>query len=72
MLVREIMTSPAFSVDELQGLMLQISFAIMMVFMIAYFMFRTQSTREQDERVLELQKQKLVAAPGQFYVPVKK
>ena len=53
---------PALRVDELQGLMLQISFAIMMIFMIAYFMFRTESTREQDERILELQKQKLVAA----------
>ncbi len=53
---------PAFSVDELQGLMLQVSFAIMMVFMIAYFMFRTQSTREQDEQLIELQKQKLIAA----------
>ncbi|MGI5870232.1 MAG: hypothetical protein ACOX9C_12420 [Kiritimatiellia bacterium] len=53
---------PAFTVDELQGLMLQISFAIMMIFMIAYFMFRTQTTREQDEQLLELQKQKLVAA----------
>ncbi len=54
--------APAFSVDELQGLMLQISFAIMMVFMIAYFMFKTKTTREQDEQVLELQKQKLVSA----------
>lgn len=53
---------PAFSVDELQGLLLQISFAIMMVFMIAYFMFKTETSRAQEERILELQKQKLVAA----------
>lgn len=55
-------SAPTLSVDELQGLMLQISFAIMMVFMIAYFMFKTQTTQEQDERILELQKQKLVSA----------
>lgn len=54
--------NPAFSVDELQGLMLQISFALMMVFMIAYFMFKTKTSREQDEQILELQKQKLVVA----------
>jgi len=54
--------STTLSVDELQGLMLQISYAIMMIFMIAYFMFKTKSTREQDEQYLELQKQKLVSA----------
>lgn len=53
---------PAFSIDEMQGLMLQISFAIMMVFMIAYFMFREKSQKEQEEKVLELERQKLVAA----------
>lgn len=52
----------SFSIDELQGLLLQIAFAIMMVFMIAYFMFQSKTTREQDEQVLELQKQKLVVA----------
>ena len=57
---------PSLSVDELQGLMLQIAFAIMMVFMIAYFMFKTKTTREQDEQVLELQKQKLVSAVEKF------
>lgn len=55
-------SSTTLSVDELQGLMLQISYAIMMIFMIAYFMFKTKSTREQDEQYLELQKQKLVSA----------
>ncbi|NLB68764.1 MAG: hypothetical protein GX804_03635 [Lentisphaerae bacterium] len=54
--------STTLSVDELQGLMLQISYAIMMIFMIAYFMFKTKSTREQDEQFLELQKQRLIAA----------
>ena len=53
---------PSFSIDEMQGLFLQISFAIMMVFMIAYFMFQTKTSREKDEQVLELQKQKLAVA----------
>lgn len=55
-------SEPSFSVDELQGLLLQVSFAIMMVFMIAYFLFRSQATREADEQVMALQKQKLVTA----------
>ncbi len=50
------------SVDEVQGLMLQISFAIMMVFMIAYFMFKTESEREKEEQLLEIERQKLVLA----------
>jgi len=53
---------PSFTIDEMQGVFLQISFAIMMVFMIAYFMFQTKTSREQDEQILELQKQKLVVA----------
>ena len=53
---------PGISIDELQGLLLQVSFALMMVFMIAYFMFKTVATQTQDEQLLELQKQKLVAA----------
>lgn len=52
----------AFSVDDLQGLLLQISFAIMMVFMMAYFLFRTQSQRKQEEQLLEIERQKLVIA----------
>ena len=54
--------SEAFGVDDLQGLLLQISFAIMMVFMIAFFLFRAQSTRDRQEQVLELNRQKLVLA----------
>lgn len=49
-------------VDELQNLLLQVAFAIMMVFIIAYFMFRSDSTREAQEQVIELQRQKLTAA----------
>lgn len=52
----------SFGVDDLQGLLLQISFAIMMVFMIAFFMFRAKSAHEQQEQVLELNRQKLVLA----------
>lgn len=49
-------------VDELQGLLLQISFAIMMVFMMAYFLFRSDTRRRQEEQLLELERQKLVLA----------
>lgn len=52
----------SFSVDELQGLLLQISFAIMMVFMIAYFMFKAESKQKQQEQVLEIERQKLAQA----------
>ena len=48
--------------DELQALLLQISLAVMMVFVIAYFMFRADASREKAEQVLEIQRQKLVAA----------
>lgn len=49
-------------IDELQNLLLQVAFAIMMVFIIAYFMFRSESTREAQEQIVELQRQKLTAA----------
>lgn len=52
----------SFGADDLQGLLLQISFAIMMVFVIAYFMFRADASREKSEQLLEIQRQKLVAA----------
>lgn len=52
----------SLSVDDLQGLLLQISFAIMMVFMIAFFMFRVKTSHDQHEQVLELNRQKLVLA----------
>lgn len=52
----------AFSVDELQGLLLQVSFAVMMVFVIAYFMFRNESRQKEEEQIIELQRQKLVNA----------
>ena len=50
------------TVDELQGLLLQVSFALMMVFMMAYFLFRADARRKQDEQLLEVERQKLVLA----------
>lgn len=58
----DVRSASSFSIDELQGLLLQISFAIMMIFMIAYFMFRTETRLEQEEQVLEVQRQKLELA----------
>ena len=49
-------------VDDLQGLLLQVSLAIMMIFMMAFFMFRMKSEKEQQEQVMELTRQKLSLA----------
>lgn len=49
-------------VQNLEGLLLQISFAIMMVFMMAYFLFRNEAQREKVNQLLELERQKLVLA----------
>ena len=51
-----------FGTDDLQGLLLQVSFAVMMVFMLAYFLFRADASREREEQLLELERQKLVVA----------
>lgn len=51
-----------FGIDDLQELLLQISFAIMMVFMMAYFLFRAESRKEREEQLLEIERQKLVLA----------
>lgn len=48
--------------DDLQGLLLQVVFALLMVFMIAYFIFVESSRKEREEEVLELNRQKLVLA----------
>lgn len=50
------------STDDLQGLLLQVVFALLMIFMIAYFIFVTDMKRERDEQVLDLNRQKLVLA----------
>ena len=52
----------AMGVDDLQGLLLQISFAIMIVFMMAYFLFRADARKRQEEQLLEIERQKLVIA----------
>lgn len=57
-LSRKTGTVNAVSVDNLNGLLLQISLAIMMIFIMAYFVFRTQ----KNEKILEIQRQKLVLA----------
>ena len=48
--------------DDLQGLLLQVVFALLMVFMIAYFIFVEMSRKERAEEILEVYRQKLVLA----------
>lgn len=50
------------STDDLQGLLLQVVFALLMIFMIAYFIFVSASKKEREEQVLDLNRQKLVLA----------
>jgi len=56
-------------VDEILGLMLQISFALMMIFMIAFFLFRAKVGTELDQvqnihnkQLISEQRQKLIVA----------
>lgn len=49
-------------VDELQGLLLQITLAIMAVFIIAFFIFRVKTEAQLKEEVMRLNRQKLVMA----------
>jgi hypothetical protein len=49
-------------VDEILGLMLQISLALMMIFMIAFFMFRFKSNKAQQEQLMEIQRQKITVS----------
>lgn len=48
--------------DDLQGLLLQIVFALLMIFMIAYFIFVTETKKTEEAQVLDLNRQKLVLA----------
>ena len=48
--------------DDLQGLLLQVVFALLMVFMIAYFIFVESSRRERAEEIIEVNRQKLILA----------
>ena len=52
--------------DDLQGLLLQVVFALLMVFMIAYFIFVETSKKERAEQVMELNRQKLVLRSRRF------
>ena len=48
--------------DDLQGLLLQVVFALLMIFMIAYFIFVDQQKKERVEEVMALNRQKLTLA----------
>ena len=48
--------------DDLQGLLLQVVFALLMVFMIAYFIFVANQKKERVEEVMALNRQKLTLA----------
>ena len=50
------------SVDDLQSLLLQIVFALLMIFIIAYFIFVEETKKERAEQVIDLNRQKLVLA----------
>lgn len=54
--------SPRAGTDELQGLLLQVVFAVLMVFIIAYFMFVGKTEKEREVQVMELNRQKLTLA----------
>lgn len=57
-------TSPSRRVttDDLQGLLLQVTFALLMIFIIAYFIFVEQQRKERAEEVMALNRQKLTLA----------
>lgn len=48
--------------DDLQTLLLQIVFALLMIFIMAYFIFVAETKKERQEQVLDLNRQKLVLA----------
>lgn len=48
--------------EDLQGLLLQVVFALLMIFMIAYFIFVSSSRKAQEEQVIDLNRQKLILA----------
>jgi len=48
--------------DDLQGLLLQVVFALLMIFMIAYFIFVEQQKKARAEEVMALNRQKLTLA----------
>ncbi len=48
--------------DDLQGLLLQIVFALLMIFIIAYFIFVSETRKNETEQIMDLNRQKLVLA----------
>ncbi|MBO7722112.1 MAG: hypothetical protein J6T01_06880, partial [Kiritimatiellae bacterium] len=48
--------------DDLQGLLLQVVFALLMIFMIAYFIFVADEKKERAEEVMAVNRQKLTLA----------
>jgi hypothetical protein len=48
--------------DDLQGLLLQVTFALLMIFIIAYFIFVDQQKKARAEELLALNRQKLTLA----------
>ena len=48
--------------DDLQGLLLQVVFALLMIFMIAYFIFVDQQKKMRVEEVMAINRQKLTLA----------
>ena len=54
--------SAGVSTDDLQGLLLQVVFALLMIFMIAYFIFVASAKKQQQEQVMDLNRQKLTLA----------
>ena len=48
--------------EDLQGLLLQVVFALLMVFMIAYFIFVANQKKDRVEEVMALNRQKLTLA----------
>ena len=54
--------TPRASTDDLQSLLLQVSLALLMIFMIACFIFRQESNREREQAVMAVNRQKLSLA----------
>ncbi len=55
-------SSPRATTDDLQGLLLQVVFALLMIFMIAYFIFVANQKKERSEEVMAVNRQKLTLA----------
>ncbi len=61
-LTRAVPKDSRASVDDLQNLLLQIVFALLMVFVIAYFIFVRNQEKQRTEEIMALNRQKLTLA----------